>query len=97
MKRDEALTKLKRQEATLKQLGVEHLYMLGSTERGDARDSSNIVLYFDHVRGKIGLYELIAIIDKTRTILEPSTEIMTKASLHPVLKEWILKTAAIVY
>jgi predicted nucleotidyltransferase len=39
MKRDEAISRLKQHEADLKRLGVEHLYMFGSTARGDAKES----------------------------------------------------------
>jgi hypothetical protein len=36
MKRDEAIEKLRQHEAGLKQLGVQHLYLFGSTARGEA-------------------------------------------------------------
>jgi hypothetical protein len=37
MKRDEAISRLQQHEAELKRLGVEHLYMFGSTARGEGR------------------------------------------------------------
>jgi hypothetical protein len=37
MKRDEAISQLQQHEADLKRLGVEHLYMFGSTARGEAK------------------------------------------------------------
>jgi hypothetical protein len=33
MERDDAITKLRAHEAELRQLGVEHLYLFGSTKR----------------------------------------------------------------
>jgi uncharacterized protein len=36
MQRSEAITRLRAHEAELKQLGVRHLYLFGSTARGDA-------------------------------------------------------------
>jgi uncharacterized protein len=36
MKRDEAISRLQQHEADLKRLDVEHLYMFGSTARGEA-------------------------------------------------------------
>ena len=42
MKRDEAISRLQQHEAELKQLGVEHLYMFGSTARGEAREDSGV-------------------------------------------------------
>jgi len=41
MERSVAIAKLKEHEAELKQLGVEHLYLFGSTVRGDARPDSD--------------------------------------------------------
>jgi carbonic anhydrase len=36
----------------LRQLGVEHLYLFGSTARGEAREDSDVDLFFDYERGK---------------------------------------------
>ena len=38
MERNEAVRRLKEHEAELKRLGVEHLYLFGSTARGEARE-----------------------------------------------------------
>ena len=40
MNRDAAIATLKAHEAELKRLGVRHLYLFGSTARGEARDDS---------------------------------------------------------
>ena len=40
MDRIEAIAQLKEHEAELKQLGVQHLYLFGSTARGEAREDS---------------------------------------------------------
>jgi predicted nucleotidyltransferase len=45
MKRDEAISRLQQHEAELKRLGVEHLYMFGSTARGEAGDDSDVDLF----------------------------------------------------
>ena len=45
MKRDEAISRLQLHETDLKQLGVEHLYMFGSTARGEAKDDSDVDLF----------------------------------------------------
>ena len=41
MNRDEAMSRLRRHEAELKALGVHHLYLFGSTARGEARPDSD--------------------------------------------------------
>ena len=47
MKCDEAIRRLQQHEADLKQFGVEHLYLFGSTARGEAREDSDVDLFFD--------------------------------------------------
>jgi predicted nucleotidyltransferase len=42
MKRDEAIRRLQQHEADLKRLGVEHLYMFGSTARRRAAKPGRI-------------------------------------------------------
>ena len=63
MNRDDAIAKLKQHEAELKRLGVEHLYLFGSTAREEAREDSDVDLFFDHAEGSLGLFELIDVID----------------------------------
>ena len=48
MKRDEAISRLQQHEADLKRLGLEHLYMFGSTARGEAKEDSDVDLFFDY-------------------------------------------------
>ena len=97
MNRDEAISRLKQHEADLKRLGVEHLYMFGSTARGDAQEDSDVDLFFDHEKGKLGLYELMDVKEQAASILGCKTDIMTRNSLHPRLKERIEKSAVLVF
>jgi hypothetical protein len=84
MKRDEAISRLQQHEADLMRLGVEHLYMFGSTARGEAGDDSGVDLFFDHEKGKLGLFELMDVKERAARILGRQTDIMTRNSLHPV-------------
>jgi predicted nucleotidyltransferase len=59
MERSEAIAKLKHHEAELQRLGVEHLYLFGSTGRGEAREDSDVDLFFDHPEGSLGLFALM--------------------------------------
>jgi uncharacterized protein len=95
--RKEAIAKLKRHEAELKALGVDHLYLFGSTARDKAGEDSDIDLFFDHEKGRIGLYELIDVKERTASILGGRADIMTRASLHPVLKKRIEDSAVLVF
>ena len=97
MNRAEVIQVLKRHEAELKKLGVEHLFLFGSVARDAAKDDSDIDLFFDHEKGRLGLYELMDVKERAQEILGRSTDIMTRASLHPVLREGIEETALRVF
>ena len=97
MKRDEAISRLKQCEADLKRLGVEHLYMFGSTVRGEAKDDSDVDLFFDYQRGKLGLFELMDVKEYAANILGHKTDIMTRDSLHKTLRQQIEETATRVF
>jgi predicted nucleotidyltransferase len=97
MKRDDAIARLKEHEAELRQLGVEHLYLFGSTARGDAREDSDVDLFFDHPRGALSLLRLMDVRDAAARILGHSTDVMTRASLHPVLRPQIEASALQVF
>jgi predicted nucleotidyltransferase len=50
-------------------------------------------LFFDHQKGSLGLYELMDVKQKAQEILGAKTDTMTRASLHPLLREQIEKAA----
>ena len=97
MKRDEAISRLQQHEADLKRLGVEHLYMFGSTARDEAGDDSDVDLFFDYEKGKLGLFELMDVKEYAAGILGRKADIMTRDSLHKVLREKIESTAVRVF
>jgi predicted nucleotidyltransferase len=89
MQRDEAIEKLRRHEAELKQLGVQHLYLFGSTARGEARMDSDVDLFFDYEKGKLGLFQLMDVKERAAEILGCKADIMTRDSLHKTLRQRI--------
>lgn len=97
MNRDEAIAKLKQHEAELKQLGVEHLYLFGSTARDEAREDSDVDLFFDHPEGSMGLFGVMDVKDTAARILGRKADIMTRRSLHPVLRAQIEASARQVF
>ena len=58
MNRGGAIATLKAHEAELKRLAVEHLYLFGSTARGEAREDSDVDLFFGCEKGKFWVFEL---------------------------------------
>jgi uncharacterized protein len=97
MDRTAVIARLKEHEAEFKQLGVEHLYLFGSTARGEAREDSDVDLFFDHPVGSLGLFELLDVKAAAARILGRKTDIMTRRSLHPVLRERIEAAALQVF
>lgn len=97
MTRDEALERLKAHEAELKRLGVLGLYLFGSTARDEAREDSDVDLFFDYERGRFGLYELFDVKEKATEILGCKADIMTRDSLHKMLRERIEADAVRVF
>jgi predicted nucleotidyltransferase len=97
MERDKAIEQLKRHEAELKQLGVEHLFLFGSTLRDEAGADSDVDLFFDHPEGSLGLFELMDVKERAAEILGCKTDIMTRRSLHRVLRAGIEASALQVF
>lgn len=97
MNRDEAIAILKAHEAELKQLGMEHLYLFGSTARGDAGDDSDVDLFFDYAEGSLGLFQLMDIMDAAGRILGRKADVMTRDSIHPYLRARIEQAALQVF
>jgi uncharacterized protein len=97
MTREEAIRRLKASEPDLKNAGVTHLYLFGSTARGDAASASDVDLFFDHELGAIGLYELIDIKELAAGILGTKTDMIPRRGLHPLLREKIEVSAIQVF
>ncbi len=97
MERSEAISRLKAHEPELRRLGVEHLFLFGSTARGDARADSDVDLFFDHPKGSIGLYELMDLKEAASRILGHKADVMTRRSLHRALRDSIEASALQVF
>ncbi len=97
MERDEAIKRLRQHEAELKQLGVKHLYLFGSTARGEAQADSDIDLFFDYEKGKLGLFQLMDVKERTSSILGRKADIVTRDSLHKTLRQRIEAAAVSVF
>jgi len=97
MRRTEAIARLRQHEAELKRLGVRRLYLFGSTARDAAHESSDVDLFFDYDRGRFGLYELMDVKEAAHRILGCRADIMTRDSLHKLLRADIEATAVPVF
>ena len=97
MRRADAIALLREHEAELKQLGVEHLFLFGSTARDEARPDSDVDLFFDYPPGTFGLYQLMDVKEAAARILGRKTDIMTRGSIHRTLKNRVLASAVQVF
>jgi predicted nucleotidyltransferase len=97
MTRDEAIARLRQSEVDLRRAGVEHLYLFGSTARDEARPNSDIDLFFDDERGAFGLLELMDVKELADEILGTKADIMTRDSLHHMLRPRIEASALQVF
>lgn len=97
VEREEVIARLRRHEADLRNLGVERLFLFGSTARGEAGDNSDVDLFFDYQRGKLGLFELMDVKAYATSILGRKTDIMTRDSLHKALRPQIEAAAIRVF
>ncbi len=71
--------------------------MFGSTARDEAGQDSDVDLFFDYEKGQLGLYELIDVKDHAAAILGCKADIMTRDSLHNVLRGEIENNALRVF
>ncbi len=97
MTKDEAIRRLRAHEAELKSLGVQHLFLFGSTARGEAGEESDVDLFFDHERGALSLYDVMEVGERAERILGRRTDVMTRNSLHPRLRAAIEASALAVF
>ena len=97
MKPDEAIACLKQHEPELKQLGIERLFLFGSVARNEARENWDVDLFFDYQKGRLDLFDLMDIKERASTILGRRADIMTRDSIHRMLRLRIEQSAVPVF
>jgi predicted nucleotidyltransferase len=89
MDRDDVIARLRAHEADLHQAGIARLYLFGSVARREARPDSDVDLFFDTDNPRFSLIELVDVQDRVSNILGTATDVMTRRSLHPMLRSQI--------
>lgn len=97
MERDDAMATLRAHEAALRRLGVQRLYLFGSTARGEARENSDVDLFFDYEVGRLSLFGLMEVKEQAARILGRHADIMTRDSLHHLIRERVESSALQVF
>jgi predicted nucleotidyltransferase len=65
---------------------VKHLFLFGSTARNEARSRSDVDLFFDYEKGTFGMFALLEVKELAAEILGSPADVMTRDSLHPMLR-----------
>ncbi|CAA7626267.1 DNA polymerase beta domain-containing protein [Candidatus Terasakiella magnetica] len=97
MDREQVMEALRAHEAELHRFGVAHLYLFGSVARKQARADSDVDLFFDTDNPRFSLIELVDIQEQVSRILGTESDVMTRASLHPMLRPRIEAEALLVF
>lgn len=97
MNRDDAIALLQSHEAELHEAGVGRLYLFGSVARNEARADSDVDLFFDAASSRFSLIELVHAQERIKAILGTSADLMTRGSLHPLLRPQIEAEAVRVF
>ena len=81
------LQRLRALEPELRKRGVGALYLFGSTARGEAKSDSDIDLFFDDApSAQLSLLDVIGIQHFLQDMLGKKVDVMTRDSLHPLLR-----------
>ncbi len=86
MRLHDAIARLQARQADLRRAGVTGLYVFGSTARDQARADSDVDLFFDYEKDRFGLFNLMEVKEVAADILGTRTDIMTRGSLHPLIR-----------
>lgn len=81
------LERLRSLEPELRSRGVAALYLFGSVARGEARADSDVDLFFDDApNATLSLLDVIGIQHFLQDVLGAKVDLITRDSLHPLLR-----------
>lgn len=92
MTKDEVLAILKERRAELEAMKVTSAALFGSVVRGEAHADSDVDIMVEVERG-VSLYDFVGIQLNLEEWIGRKVDLVTKPSLHPALREDILKEA----
>ena len=94
MKRDEAISRLQQHEADLKRLGVEHLFMFGSTARGENRPDSDldIVINLDPEM-RMTVFDYVSLKEYIAGLFEGPVDVVSREGLKAYVRSAVATDA----
>ncbi len=93
MDRDVVIATLRAHEAEIRALGVDALYLYGSVARGEAGPQSDVDLFCEYSRSDFSIVSLARAQRILSGYLHRPVDLLTRPSLHPILRENILGEA----
>jgi hypothetical protein len=98
MTRDQVIRRLKAHAGEIRQRGVQHLSLFGSTARGNARPDSDVDVLIDIPAGrKFSLIDLADLRVRLREITGVETDVIVRDDLRPERRAQIAKEAVEVF
>ena len=97
MNKEQVISALQGHEAELRGIGVSRLYLFGSVARDRAGPESDVDLFFDTDNPRFSLIDLVDLQERVNAILGIESDVVTRASLHPMLRPRIEKEALRVF
>lgn len=98
MDRQTAVRILRQHSDAIRQRGATALFLYGSTSRGRAGADSDVDLFVDYdPEGDFSLVELVALKEYLADVLQHDADVTTRDSLHPDLRDKIVKEAERVF
>jgi uncharacterized protein len=94
---DEVLGVLRRHEPEARALGVQALYLFGSTARDEAGADSDIDLFIDPDYARLGFVELFRLETRLSEALGRPVDLSTRKGLHPLIRPEIERNAIKVF
>jgi predicted nucleotidyltransferase len=96
--RDRAVSLLKLHEREFHDAGIGALYLFGSVARDQAREISDVDIFFDLDRPQgFTLFDLVAVQERMQDILGTKVDLMTRNGIHPRRRERIEASAVRVF
>ncbi len=94
MRRDEALRVLTTHREQFRAMGVDRLSLFGSVARDEADEGSDVDILVEFTAGThVGMFEFLDVQEALAAVLGSEVDLATPASLHPRLRDAILREA----
>jgi len=92
------LKKLSTHAKDIRAFGVAHLYLFGSTARGNARGRSDVDLFVDLKKNaRVSLFEIMDLKDYLSRLLHAPVDVFPREGLHRVIRADVERRAVRVF